>query len=235
MTAGLRWQMKQACGSGMAGDGMGSRRSVFRRNGAARGAALAVVAALAAGCATTRVDAEWADPAFAGRSLRGAKVLVVCDAADPTVQRLCVDRLSAEVATAGATPVSVPGLTAGPPPANDRSIAAARSAGAAAILAAALAPDAAIVRPGPSIGVGIGGWGGSGGRTVTGGGVGVGVPIGSGSVEQAYAASVSLTDVSTVRPMWSSRVTARASGSLNEQVADLARAAVEAARGAGLL
>jgi hypothetical protein len=33
--------------------------------------------------------------------------------------------------------------------------------------------------------------------------------------------------------MWSSRVTTRASGNLNAQVADLANAAVGAARGAG--
>jgi hypothetical protein len=90
-----------------------------------------------------------------------------------------------------------------------------------------------VVRPGPSIGVGIGGWGGSGGRTVTGGGLGVGVPIGGGAVDQAYGASVALTDVSSVKLMWSSKVTTRASGNLNEQVANLANAAVGAARSAG--
>lgn len=40
-------------------------------------------ALFAAGCAATRVDAEWTDPAFAGKSLRGAKVPEVCDANDP--------------------------------------------------------------------------------------------------------------------------------------------------------
>lgn len=190
-------------------------------------------ALLAAACATTRVDAEWTDPAFAGKSLRGAKVLVVCDANDPTVLRVCTDRLSGELTAAGATPVTSPGLSAGPPPANDRTLAAARAAGATAILAATLAPDAAVVRPGPSIGIGIGGWGGSGGGTVTGGGVGVGLPIGGGAVDQAYAASVALTDVPSVKLMWSTRVTTRASGNLNTQVADLANAAVGAARSAG--
>jgi hypothetical protein len=89
------------------------------------------------------------------------------------------------------------------------------------------------VRRGPSSGVGIGGWGGSGGGTATGVGVGVGVPIGGGSVDQAYAASVALTDVPSVKLMWSSKVTTRASGNLNAQVADLAGAAVGAARSAG--
>jgi hypothetical protein len=206
---------------------------VCQLNRAAGVAALAAVAVLAAGCAATRVDAEWTDPAFAGKSLRGARVLVVCDADDVSVQRVCADRLAGELAAAGATPVDAAGLAAGPPPANDRTLAAARATGATAILAATLAREAAVVRPGPSIGVGIGGWGGSGGGTVTGGGVGVGVPIGGGAVDHAYAASVALTDVTTVKLMWSTRVTARASGNLNAQVADLANAAVDAARSAG--
>jgi hypothetical protein len=50
-----------------------------------------------------------------------------------------------------------------------RTLAADRAAGATAILAATLAPDAGVVRSGPSIGVGIGGWGGSGRGTVIGG------------------------------------------------------------------
>ena len=199
----------------------------------ARRAPAIAAALVAAACATTRTDAEWTDPAFAGKSLRGAKVLVVCDANDVSVQRICVDRLSSEVAAAGATPVSSPGLTAGPPPANDKTLAAARAAGASAILAATLAPDATVVRPGPSIGVGLGGFGGSGGRTVTGGGVGIGVPIGGGTVDQAYAASAALTDVATVKLMWSSRVTTPASGNLNTQVASISTEVLAAARRAG--
>jgi len=197
-------------------------------------AVLAVAAAvLAAACATTRVDAEWSDPAFAGKSLRGAKVLVVCDANDVTVQRICIDRLSSELVVEGATPVAGAGLTAGPPPANDQTLAAARAAGASAILATTLLPDATVVRQGSSISFGMGGWGGVGGSTVTGGGIGIGVPIGGGAVVQAFAASAALTDVSTVTLMWSSRVTTPASGDLNTQVTNLAKAVVGAARRAG--
>jgi hypothetical protein len=196
--------------------------------------AIVCAAVLAAGCATTRVEAEWTDPAFAGKSLRGARVLVICEATDVSVQRVCADRLVAELAAAGAKPVAAPpGLVPGPPPANDRTLAAARTAGATAILAATLAPEAAVVRPGPTIGIGVGGWGGSGGGTVSGGSVGIGMPIGGGGVDQSYAASVALTDVPSVKLMWSSRVTTPASGNLNTQVADLARVAVGSARGAG--
>jgi hypothetical protein len=178
---------------------------------------------LIAGCATTTVNAEWTDPQFAGRSLRGERVLVVCDANDTAVRRICQDQLAAQVAASGATPVTGPetaDLTAGPPPANDKTLAAARSSGAKAILAATVGPDATVVR------------GGSGGG-VSGGGVGIGVPLGGGQVETAYGANMALTDVGTVRLMWSSKVTAPASRNVNEQLGEIAKVGVGAARTAG--
>ena len=68
---------------------------------------------------------------------------------------------------------------------------------------------------------------------MTGGGVGIGVPIGGGTVDQAYAASAALTDVATVKLMWSSRVTTAASGNLNTQVASISTEVLAAARRAG--
>ncbi|MCZ7564274.1 MAG: hypothetical protein M5U08_11265 [Burkholderiales bacterium] len=116
-------------------------------------------------------------------------------------------------------------------PANDKTLAAARAAGARAILAASIGPEATFVSGGPSLGVGFGGWGG--GRVSGAGiGIGIGIPIGGGEAHSAYAASIGLTDVATVRLMWSSKVTSPASRSVNAQIADLARVGVEA-RNAG--
>jgi hypothetical protein len=197
---------------------------------------LAGVACLAAGCATTAVTAQWSDPEFKGRSLRGQSVLVVCDGDSPATKRICQDEIAAQVRAAGATPVIGPEsaqLTAGPPPANDQTIAAARAAGAKAILASTVGPDATFVSGGSSVGFGVGGFGGSGGRTVSGGGVSIGIPIGGAQAQSSYAASMTLTDVATVRMMWSSKVTTPTAQSANAQIADLARVGVEAARGAG--
>lgn len=188
-----------------------------------------------AGCATTTVNAEWTDPQFAVRSLRGERVLVVCDANDITVRRVCRDQLAAQVSAAGATPVTGPetaDLTAGPPPANDKTLAAARSAGAKAILAATVAPDATVVSGGSGISFGFGGFGGSGGG-VSGGGVGIGVPLGGGQVETAYGANIALTDVATVRLMWTSKVTAPPSRNINGQLGEISRVGIDAARTAG--
>jgi hypothetical protein len=191
---------------------------------------------LVAGCATTRVNVEWADPEFKGRTLRGEKVLVVCDAPDVALQRVCQDQIAARLRAAGAVPVisANAGLTAGPPPANDATLVAARGAGAKAIFGATLGPEVTVVSPGPSVGIGVGGWGGSGGGSVFGSSVGIGFPIGGGQASTGYGANMVLTDAATVKLMWSSKVTTPASSNLNAQMGELARVGVESAQKAGL-
>jgi len=188
-----------------------------------------------AGCATTQVNVQWSDPEFAGRSLRGEKVLVVCDAPDPAMRGVCQDEVAAQVRASGATPVVSPdaGLTVGPPPANDRTLAAARAAGAKAILGSTIGPDVTVVNQGASVGFGLGGFGGSGGGSVMGGSVGIGFPIGGGQATTGYAANMVLTDVATVRVMWTSKVTTPGSQNVGAQIGDLARVGVEAAKAAG--
>jgi hypothetical protein len=85
-----------------------------------RGASIALLAALVAGCASApQLDAQWSDASAAPGLLRGARVLVACDAAELVVRQICQDRLASEVAARGATPVFVPPET---PIATDRSI-----------------------------------------------------------------------------------------------------------------
>ena len=211
---------------------------VFERIFGARGLAAALLigsgVGMMAGCATTQVNVQWSDPEFAGRSLRGEKVLVVCDAPDVAIRGVCQDQVAEQVRASGATPVISPDawLTVGPPPANDKTLAAARAAGAKAILGSTIGPDVTVVNPGPSFGIGLGGFGGSGG-SVTGGSVGIGLPIGGGQATTGYTANMVLTDVATVRVMWTSKVTAPGSQNVGAQIGDLARVGVEAARAAG--
>jgi len=212
---------------------------VFERIVGARRLAAALLigsgVGMMAGCATTQVNVQWSDPEFAGRSLRGEKVLVVCDAPDVAMRGVCQDQVAEQVRASGATPVISPdaGLTVGPPPANDKTLAAARAAGAKAILGSTIGPDVTVVNPGPSFGIGIGGFGGSGGGRVMGGSVGVGIPVGGGQATTGYTANMVLTDVATVRVMWTSKVTTPASQNVGAQMGDLARVGVEAARAAG--
>jgi hypothetical protein len=198
-------------------------------------ALLAATTVVIAGCASTKVVAEWSDPQFAGRSLKGEKVLVVCDANETVIRRICQDQLAAYLTASGAVPVSGPAdLTVGPPPANDKTLAAARSAGAKAILGSTIVPDATVVNPGPSVGFSLGGFGFGGGGGGVGAGVGVGVPVGSAQAITGYASDLVLTDVATGRLMWTSKVTAPASQDVGRQIGELAKAGVEAAQKAGL-
>jgi hypothetical protein len=188
-----------------------------------------------AGCASTKIDAQWADPQFKGHSLRGAKVLVVCEAADLAVKRICQDQVAAQVAALDATPVKGPegeGVTDKPEPLAAPYLPAARDSGANAILSTAVAPDATVVTPGPSIGFGVGGFGGGGG-SYQGGGMGVSVPVGAGQVTTGYAANSTLTDVASGHLMWTAKATTPPSKDVNAQVIDLKKAVLEAARKEG--
>ncbi|MDN3922639.1 hypothetical protein [Roseateles violae] len=194
----------------------------------AAGAALALLA----GCASTQVGAQWSDPSFRGQSLRGARLLVVCEAPDPATQRICQDELAARVQDLGATPVQAPDGAARAP-AAEQLLAAARVAGARAVFSASVQPDATIVNPGPTFSFGIGGFNSGGYGSGTSGGVGVTVPTG-GQVSTGYAANGMLTDVASGRMMWTAKATTPPQANLNAQLAELAKAVVGAAQQAGL-
>ncbi len=214
---------------------MSNARPSHRSAVAARPVALLALAGLlVAGCASTQVGAQWSDPAFRGQSLRGARLLVVCDAPDPALQRICQDELAAQVQRLGATPVLAPdaGGGSGRQPPVDQMLGAARTAGARAVFSAAVQPDTSIVSPGPTFSIGLGSFGGYGGGVS--GGVGVTVPAGGGRVSTGYAANGVLTDVASGRMMWTAKATTPAKTDLNAQMNELAQAIAGAAQQAGL-
>lgn len=192
----------------------------------------AVLAALLAGCAGPRIDAQWSDPQLRSRPLQGQRVLVVCDAWDVTVRRLCQDGMADELVAHGATPVrgADRAATPGQPPDDAPHLPAARSAGAAAVLATSV--SLADVGQTPPVSVGIGGWGLGGGSVR--GGVGVSVPLGGGRVVQGYAAEARLTDVASGRLVWSARASAAPSANAESQLRSLADTLLDAAARAGV-
>lgn len=182
---------------------------------------LLVAAALAcAGCASPTLDAQWRDPQLGPGYLRGATVLVACETSELVLQRICEDQLAAGLKARGALPV-VSRAPAG--------AAAARAAGAKAVFSMGVAVAAQAVSPGFSIGFGLGGFG-----SKVGGGVGVSAPVGGGKVTSGYAANGRITDAAGDRLMWTARAAAAPSADLNAQLADLAKAMLDAADKAGL-
>lgn len=192
---------------------------------------------LLSGCAGSRINAQWSDPQFAGQPARGTKVLVACQASEPTLRRICADRMAAKLTTLGAMPVLATdnGDVGEAAAATEAALLqAARGAGASVLLRTQLAPEVVAVAPGPSIGIGIGGFGG-GYRSGGGVGFGVSAPLGgAGPAETGYAATASLTDVASGRLMWSARAGAPPSSDVAQQLSALATLLLDAARQAGL-
>ena len=202
-----------------------------RRNAVRNGFA-AAVAALLVGCASTpQLDAQWSDPALGPSFLRGARVLVACDAYEVVVRQICQDHLAREVVARGATPVF---LAPGFPVATDRSVdaqllPAAREAGAKAMMVMTVA--VAVQDVSQPFQLGIGGFGfGSNGSA----GVGVSAPVGGGRVTSGYSANSRVTDVPSGRLVWTAKATAPPSNDINAQMSDLSRLVLGAADKAGL-
>ncbi|MCX9154955.1 hypothetical protein OPU71_02320 [Niveibacterium sp. 24ML] len=197
---------------------------------------VAVAGALLAGCASTKINSQWVDPALGASPLRGAKVLVACQAAELSIQRSCEDMFVAQLAARGVVSEGAKGRAAFGGE-RDAVVAAlvplARSVGAMAVLHVIAAPDASYVSPGPSISFGFGGgsWGGGGGGA---GGIGISMPVGGASVSTAYGAESSIYMAADGRVAWSAKAVAPPSDNLNGQLAELAKIQADAAQKAGL-
>jgi hypothetical protein len=195
-------------------------------------------AVMLAGCATTQMDAQWSNPEYSGRSLRGETVLIACEAPEVTLQRICEDQVAAQVSARGAKPTKNSTLNAaGSPPtgATDPYAVAAKRIGARAIVRTTLAAGPPIVSDsGPVIGFGMGG-GSFGGGSYRSGGAGVTLPVGGARTTQALSAETVLINPANGVTMWSGRASGPTSQDAGGQVTELARVIVEAVQKSGML
>lgn len=211
---------------------MDSSSAAGRRSNAIGASVAAALASLLVGCASTpQLDAQWSDPSLGPSFLRGARVLVVCDAFEVVIRQICQDQLASEVVARGATPVL---LAPNFPIASDRPVdaqllPAARDAGAKAMMVMTVAVAVNDVSPGFSIGVGGFGFGRHSGV-----GLGVEAPIGGGRVTSGYSANGRVTDVPSGRLVWTAKATAPPSSDVNAQMGELSKAVLGAADKAGL-
>ena len=194
----------------------------------------ALVLAVAACTSGPQLAAQWTDPQLGNQSafLRKSRVLVACDVADLTVRQLCQDRVAAEIAARGATPVFP-----GPDTliATDRSIdgqllAAARSADAKALMVLTLTPAVTDVSQGFQVGICGFGYGSKGGGV----GVGVSAPVGGGRVTMGYAANGRVTDVGSGKLVFSASASTSPSSDLDLQLSELSKTVFGAADRSGL-
>jgi hypothetical protein len=169
-------------------------------------------------CASTQLDAQWADPARPAGSLRGARVLVACEAHEVVIRRICQDHVAAEVVARGATPVLAP---EGPTPTGSSEAgyaSAARAAGARAVLTQQISAHGSSVSPGLSVGAGVG----------------VSAPIGGGQISTGYAANSRITDVASGRVLWTAKASSPPSQDVQTQMLELTRKVFDSADRLGL-
>ena len=195
------------------------------------------VAAAAAGfglasCASTAVDAQWRNVELPAAYLRGATVLVSCEANEAVLQRLCEDQVVTELGARGARPVlAEPGTVAALQPGvvDMHYLPAARERGAKAVFSVTVGLASQRISPGFSIGIGGFGFG-----RHSSAGVGVSAPIGGGQRTDGYAANGRVTDVSSGRLMWTARASAQPSADAGAQIGELSKAVLDTAARAGL-
>ena len=204
-----------------------SSRSNSARRCAASAFGIVGMAALVllAGCASTMLEAQWADAQLPPRLLRGAKVMVVC-------QRLCRDQVAAGLAQRGAVPVLLPeniNVPIAQAMIDPQVLQAARDAGALAVFSMVVGVSARAVSPGLSISIGGFGFGSN-----VGGGVGVSAPIGGGQVNEGYSANGRVSEVVSGRLLWTARATAPPSSNVTSQLSELSATVLAAADKAGM-
>lgn len=190
--------------------------------------AATAAAVLLAGCASTRIDAQWSDPQLSPNTLRGARVMVVCEAYDLAVKRICQDQMAAEVVARGGTAVAGPDAGAGAavrPLNTDQYLGAARDAGVKAVLTHSV--TAADVSSGSGVSIGLGAFGIGGGNVR--GGAGVSVPVGGGQTHTGYAINSRVTEVTSGKLLWTAKATAPPSSDVSSQLSELTKAVFGAA------
>ena len=188
--------------------------------------------ALLGGCASTALDAQWADAQLAPQLLRGARVMVVCEAQDVAIRRLCQDQVGAGLAQRGALPMALPeniNVPLAQAVIDPQVLRAARDAGAKAVFSVVVGVSAQTVSPGVSISLGGFGFGSN-----VGGGVGVSAPIGGGKVNSGYSANGRVTEAAGGRLLWTARATSPPSSNLTAQVSQLSATVLAAAEKAGM-
>ncbi|HWI11388.1 MAG TPA: hypothetical protein VNU48_08685 [Burkholderiaceae bacterium] len=190
---------------------------------------LAATGLLLSGCASTGVDAQWRSVELPPGYLHGATVLVSCETGELVLQRICEDRVVADLAARGVRAVlSAPNAApAAPAGVTDMQyVPVARDAGAKAVFSVSVGVASQMVNPGVSLGLGVGGFG-----RYSAGGIGVSAPVGGGQVNSGYAMSGRVTDVASGRLMWTARAIAPPSSDANAQLAELSKSLLDAAAG----
>ena len=202
--------------------------------------AASAAAALLAGCATTQMNSQWKDDRLIEGLAKAGRVLVLCQARDDTLRRVCEDQWASELGAHGVVAVRSYSLAGFPPdgladPAEVK--AAAQSSGATAVARMQIAAgELVLIDPGPQLGFGVG----SGSGAYPGGGFGFGAfglsfPVGVATARQGLSSSTTLVDLASGALVWSGNASTAADDDATAQVSALTKITVEALKKAGAI
>lgn len=203
-------------------------------------ALLPALAILVAGCATTEMSTQWTNPEFSGSSLKERRVLVICQARDDTLSRVCEDGWANRLAAHGIVGIPghalagfAPGGAASP---EEIAIAGREQEATAVVSTQLMLSDFAVVNPGPQVGFGLGGGsGGYRGGGISFGGIGLSFPVGGATATRSLASSTSLVDLASGKLIWSGSATTSATDDYTSQLDALTRTTLEALQKTGLI
>lgn len=195
---------------------------------------VAATALVLSACASSpHIEAQWTDPGLGARSslLRGANVLVACEARDVAIRNICQDQLAAEVQVRGGKPIFVaPDTQLFADRALDQQLLpGARKSDAKAVLVMTLTPVA--TDAGSGLSLGVGGFGFGRGSAIGGG---ISAPVGGTRIETGFSANGRVTDVATGRLVWTASAVAPPSSDLEAQFGALSVTVLDSAAKAGL-
>lgn len=192
----------------------------------------AVLALSACASSSPRTDLAWTAPGVPANSglLRGAPVLVACEAPDLALRKVCQEQVASELVARGARALPVSDGTADGRVADDQLLPEARAAGAGTILVVSLRPVA--TETGSGFQLGLGGFGFGRGSALGGG---VTVPVGGSRTVTALSASGRVSDVAAARLVWTATVTSPSGGDAVAQIDAVASALLDEAGRSGLI
>ena len=192
------------------------------------------IAALISACASTREDPSTQAVQIADRSIRGATVLVICQAPDAPLAQVCENHFVRSLQQAGVIAMK-PSRPIDAQANQDAMQRAARESGASIIVSSRVSLSAAPVQTlTPAVGGAFGF-----GRGVWGPGMGVSaafaVPLPAASHNTALAAGTVVIDALSGQQIWAFRSGQNGQDEPSVQAAALAGAAVDAMGRSGLL
>ncbi len=195
------------------------------------------IAVMVSGCATSREERSvqtGQTVQMSDRSIRGAKVLVTCQAPDAPLAQICEEHFVRLLQQAGVL-ASRPSRPIDTQAGNEAALRAARADGASAIVSSRVSLSAAPVQTltpavGGSFGFGRGVWGPGMGVSA-----GFTVPLPAGPQNTALAAGTVVIDAISGQQIWAFRSGQNGQDEPSVQAAALAGAAVDAMGRGGLL